>query len=112
MVPRNLETLTKEVREPLADAREVIQDLIRENVVVAESGGQPHWKMDRYTLRADLGLFLSLARQYLEGPHKFRFLGSQFASNLLVSDVRGTWKLAGDSAAAKGNAPASIGFWR
>jgi tetratricopeptide (TPR) repeat protein len=89
LVPRNLEALTKEVREPLADAREVIQDLIRENVVVAESGGQPHWKMDRYTLRADLGLFLSLARQYLEGPHKFRFLGSQFASNLLASDVPG-----------------------
>ena len=33
MIPRNLEALTKEVREPLGDVREVIQDLIRENLV-------------------------------------------------------------------------------
>ena len=89
MIPRNLEALTKEVREPLNDVREVIQDLTRENVVVAESGGQPRWKMDRYSLRSDLGLFLSLARQYLEGPNKFRFLSSHFATTLLASDVPG-----------------------
>jgi tetratricopeptide (TPR) repeat protein len=89
MIPRNLETLTKEVREPLADVREVIQDLLRENVVVAEAGGQPRWKNDRYSLRADLALFLSLARQCLEGPNKFRFLSSQFAAAHLASDVPG-----------------------
>jgi tetratricopeptide (TPR) repeat protein len=89
MIPRNLEALTKEARESIADVREVIQDLIRENVVVAESVGQPRWKMDRYSLRSDLGLFLSLARQYLEGPNRFRFLSSQFASTLLASDVPG-----------------------
>jgi tetratricopeptide (TPR) repeat protein len=89
LVPRNLEALTKEARESLADIREVMQDLIRENVVVAEPGGQPRWKMDRYSLRCELSLFLSLARQYLDGPHKFRFLGSTFATNLLASDVPG-----------------------
>ncbi|OGB95085.1 MAG: hypothetical protein A2Z31_01890 [candidate division NC10 bacterium RBG_16_65_8] len=89
MIPRNLEALAKEVREPLADVREVIQDLLRENVAVAEAGGQPRWKNDRYTFRADLALFLSLARQYLEGPHRFRFLSSQFAASLLASDVPG-----------------------
>jgi len=89
MIPRNLEALTKEVREPLADVREVIQDLLRENVAVAEAGGQPRWKNDRYSLRADLALFLSLARQCLEGPNKFRFLSSQFAAAHLASDVPG-----------------------
>ncbi len=89
MIPRNLEALAKEVREPLADVREVIQDLARENVVVAESGGQPRWKHDRHSFRVDLALFLSLARQYLEGPNKFRFLSSQFAASLLASDVPG-----------------------
>jgi tetratricopeptide (TPR) repeat protein len=89
MIPRNLEALAKETREPLADVREVIQDLVRENVVVAESGGQPRWKNDRYSFRVDLALFLSLARQYLEGPQKFRFLSSQFAASLLASDVPG-----------------------
>jgi tetratricopeptide (TPR) repeat protein len=89
MIPRNLEALAKEVREPVGDVREVIQDLLRENVVVTESAGQPRWKNDRYSFRVDLALFLSLARQYLEGPHKFRFLSSQFSTSLLASEVPG-----------------------
>jgi hypothetical protein len=89
LVPRNLESLAKEVREPLADVRDVMQDLVREAVVVVEAGGQPRWKTDRYTLRGDLGLFLSLARQYLDGPNKYRFLGSAFAGRLLATDVPG-----------------------
>jgi tetratricopeptide (TPR) repeat protein len=89
MIPRNLEALTKEVREPLADVREVLQDLVRENLVVVEAGGQPRWKNDRYSFRLDLALFLSLARQYLDSQNKFRFLGSQFATALLGSEVPG-----------------------
>ncbi|HYL81744.1 MAG TPA: tetratricopeptide repeat protein [Candidatus Acidoferrum sp.] len=89
MVPRNLEALAKEVREPLADVREVVQDLVRENAITDEPGGQPRWKMDRHSLRCDLSLFLSLARQYLEGANKFRFLGSAFAANLMAADVPG-----------------------
>ncbi len=99
LVPRNLEALAKEVREPLGDIRQVMLDLVRESVVVVEPGGQPRWKMDRYRLRGDLGLFLSLARQYLEGPSKFRFLGSAFAARLLATDVPGhleaRWKFRG-----------------
>src|SRR5574341_97054 len=99
LVPRNLEAITKEAREPLTDVRGVMQDLMRENVVVVEPGGQPRWKNDRYSLRADLGLFLSLARQYLESPNKFRFLGSAFATRLLATDVpsylEARWKFRG-----------------
>ncbi|MBI4574046.1 MAG: tetratricopeptide repeat protein [candidate division NC10 bacterium] len=99
LISRNLEALAKEVREPLGDVRQVVQDLAREGVVVTEPGGQPRWKMDRYCLRGDLGLFLSLARQYLEGPNKFRFLGSAFAARLLATDVPGyleaRWKFRG-----------------
>ncbi len=99
LIPRNLEALAKEAREPLGDVREVMQDLMRESVVVVEPGGMPRWKMDRYSLRGDLGLFLSLARQYLEGPNKFRFLGSAFANKLLATDVPGyleaRWKFRG-----------------
>jgi len=87
LVPRNLEALTKEVRESAAGVREVLQDFTRENLVAIESGGQPRWKMDRYSLRCDLALFLSLARQYLEGPNRFRFLGSAFTAALFAADV-------------------------
>lgn len=99
LVARNVEAITKEVREPLNDVREVMQDLVRENVVVVEPGGQPRWKTDRYSLRGDLALFLALARQYLESPNKFRFLGSAFAGRLLATDVPGyleaRWKFRG-----------------
>jgi len=59
-------------------------------------------------LRVDLALFLSLARQYLEGPQKFRFLGSQFAASLLASDVRAIWNPAGGFETATG----ARGFYR
>jgi len=99
MVPRTLEAMAKEVREPLADVKAVAHDLVRENIVAIDPGGQPRWKMDRYSLRCDLGLFVSLARQYLEGPNKFRFLGSAFAARLLATDVPGyleaRWKFRG-----------------
>ncbi len=99
LIPRNLEAITKEVREPLTDVRGVMQDLVRENVVVIEPGRQPRWKNNRYSLRADLALFLSLARQHLESPNKFRFLGSAFAGRLLATDVPGyleaRWKFRG-----------------
>jgi tetratricopeptide (TPR) repeat protein len=89
MIPRNLEALTKEVRESQADVRNVMQDLVRENMVTVEPDGQPRWKMDKYGLRPDLGLFLSLARQYLDGANRFRFLGSAYASAMMASDVPG-----------------------
>jgi tetratricopeptide (TPR) repeat protein len=99
LVPRNLEAIAKEVREPQNGVREVMQDLMRESVVAVEPGGPPRWKNDRYSLRGDLGLFLSLARQYLESPHKFRFLGSAFATRLLATDIPGyletRWKFRG-----------------
>ena len=99
LVPRNIEAIAKEVREPLTDVREVMQGLVRENVVTVEPGGQPRWKMDRYTLRGDLGLFLSLARQYLEGANKFRFLNSAYTTRLMATDVPGyleaRWKFRG-----------------
>jgi tetratricopeptide (TPR) repeat protein len=99
MIPRTLEALTKEVREPLGDVRVALQDLIRENMVVVESGGAPRWKVDRFSLRCDLALFLSLARQYLDGPNKFRFLSSQFAAALLANEVPtyldARWRLRG-----------------
>ncbi len=89
MIPRNLEALSKEVREPLADVRETMQDLVRENLVTVEGDGQPRWKTDKYALRQDLSLFLSLARQYLDGPNKFRFLGSAYASSMMAAEVPG-----------------------
>lgn len=87
LVKKNIEDLAKDVRDAPAAIREAVQDLSREETLVAEQAGLPRWKYDKYSLRLDLNIFLSLARQFLDGPHRFRFLGSRFAGRLLDAAV-------------------------
>ncbi len=84
---RNLEELAKETRDTATDLRPVVQDLVKEQVVQAEQVGNPRWKFDRYSIRPDLEIFLSLARQFLEGQHRFKFLASPYVARALGSDV-------------------------
>lgn len=84
---RNAEELAKEARDSAADVRSVVQDLVREQVLSAEPVAHPRWKFDRYSLRPDLEIFLTLARQFLEGPHRFKFLASPYVSRALSGDL-------------------------
>jgi len=84
---RNLEELAKETRDPSGDVRPAVQDLVKEQMLQAEPVANPRWKFDRYTIRAEMEIFLSLARQFLEGPHRFKFLASSYAARALASDV-------------------------
>src|SRR3989304_2097483 len=84
---RNLEELAKETRDPSGDVRPAVQDLVKEQMLQAEPVANPRWKFDRYTIRAEMEIFLSLARQFLEGPHRFKFLASSYAARGLASDV-------------------------
>jgi tetratricopeptide (TPR) repeat protein len=84
---KNIEVLMREVKEPLEDLREVIQGLLAEGFLTAEPGGQPRWRTDRYSLRPDFDIFLSLGRQFLDGPNRFRFLNSNFAVQMLVAGL-------------------------
>jgi tetratricopeptide (TPR) repeat protein len=84
---RNLEELAKETRDPLGDVRPALQDLVKEQMLEAEPVANPRWKFDRYAIRPEMEIFLSLARQFLEGPHRFKFLASAYAARALASDV-------------------------
>jgi tetratricopeptide (TPR) repeat protein len=84
---RNLEELAKETRDAAADMRAVVQDMVKEQVLQAEAVATPRWKFDRYTIRPELEVFLALARQFLEGPHRFKFLASAYVTRALASDV-------------------------
>src|SRR3989304_4941742 len=84
---RNLEELAKETRDPSGDVRPAVQDLVKEQMLQAEPVANPRWKFDRYTIRAEMEIFLSLARQFLEGPPRFKFLASSYAARGLASDV-------------------------
>jgi len=84
---KDVEFLAREIKEPIVHLREVMQELLREAIVVAEAGPHPRWRHDRYSLRPDFEVFLFLARQFLEGPHRFRFLGSKFAGQMLEAGL-------------------------
>lgn len=80
---KDVETLAKETKEPLSTLRNVLQEIVQEKLVMVEAGPPPRGRHDRYTLRQDFDVFLFLARQFLEGPHRFKFLNSRFASQML-----------------------------
>lgn len=84
---KNIEVLAREAKEPLNDLREVMQDLLSEGFLTAEPGGQPRWRADRYSIKAEFDVFLSLARQLLDGPNRFKFLSSNFAVQMLVAGL-------------------------
>ena len=84
---RNGEELAKETRDTAAGVRPVVQDLVREQVLLAEHVANPRWKFDRYSIRPDLETFLALARQFLEGEHRVKFLASPYVSRALAGEV-------------------------
>jgi hypothetical protein len=84
---RNTEDLAKETRATPADLRPVVQDLLREQVFTAEHGANPRWKFDRYSIRPELDNVLGLARMFLDGPHRFRFVGSPFVARALSGEL-------------------------
>ncbi len=84
---KNLEFLAREAREPLDDLREVMQGLLHEGFLITEPAGQPRWRFDRYSIKPEFDVFLSLARQFLDSAQRFRFLRSNFAVQMLVSGL-------------------------
>jgi len=90
----------------------VIQDLVRENVVVAEAGGNRAGRTIATASGWTWALFLSLARQYLEGPQKFRFLGSHSPRAFWPAMSRAIWNPAGgfeQRPGARGLLPIPVG---
>jgi len=84
---KNLESLGQETKEPLNDLRDVMQGLLYEGFLVTEPGGQPRWRFDRYSIKPGFTVFLSLARQFLDSPQRFKFLRSNFAVQMLVAGL-------------------------
>lgn len=85
---KNIEFLSRETKEPLDDLREIMQELLDEGFLIAEPAGQPRWRCNRYSVKPDFEIFLGLARLFLEGPQRFKFLRSNFAVQMLVVGLR------------------------
>lgn len=85
---KDIEFLSRETREPLSDLREVMQELFDEGFLIAEPAGLPRWRRNRYSVKPEFHVFLSLARQFLDSGHRFKFLRSNFAVQMLVAGLR------------------------
>lgn len=85
---KNIEFLSRETKEPLSDLREVMQELLDEGFLIAEPAGLPRWRFNRYSIKPEFDVFLSLARQLLDGSQRFKFLRSNFAVQMLVTGLR------------------------
>ncbi|PWB47895.1 MAG: hypothetical protein C3F12_02815 [Candidatus Methylomirabilota bacterium] len=85
---KDIEFLSRETKEPLNDLREVLQELVDEGFLVAEAAGQPRWRCNRYSIKPEFDIFLSLARLFLDSPQRFKFLRSNFAVQTLVAGLR------------------------
>jgi tetratricopeptide (TPR) repeat protein len=85
---KDIEFLSRETKEPLSDLREVMQELFDEGFLIAEPAGQPRWRRNRYSIKSEFHVFLSLARQFLDGAHRYKFLRSNFAVQMLVAGLR------------------------
>jgi tetratricopeptide (TPR) repeat protein len=85
---KNIEFLSRETKEPLSDLREVMQELRDEGFLITEPAGQPRWRCNRYSIKPEFDIFLSLARQFLDGAQRFKFLRSNFAVQMLVAGLR------------------------
>lgn len=84
---KNIEFLSRETKEPMSDLREMLQELLEEGFLIAEPAGQPRWRNDRYSIKPEFDVFLSLARQLLDGPQRFKLLRSNFAVQMLVAGL-------------------------
>ena len=84
---KNIEFLSRETKEPLSDLREVMQELLDEGFLITEPAGLPRWRFNRYSIKPEFDVFLSLARQFLDGSQRFKFLRSNFAVQMLVAGL-------------------------
>jgi tetratricopeptide (TPR) repeat protein len=65
-----------------------MQELRDAGFLVAEPAGRPRWRCNRYSIKPEFDVFLSLARQFLDGAQRFKFLRSNFAVQMLVAGLR------------------------
>lgn len=95
--PTLLELLARETRtadelahalgEPPQEVVALLQWLEREGLVTSLRTPRKPRRLDRYRLQFGLPAFLHLARQFLPGAHRFHFLASQFAAQMITTGL-------------------------
>ncbi|MFQ5883172.1 MAG: tetratricopeptide repeat protein [Candidatus Methylomirabilales bacterium] len=85
--PRTADELAQALAEPLQDVLSLLQWLEKEGVVTSQRAPGKSRRFDRYRLSRGFPHFLHLARQFLPGAHRFRFLSSRFATQTMTTGL-------------------------
>jgi tetratricopeptide (TPR) repeat protein len=85
--PRTTEELAQALRESPHEVLTALQWMEKEGIVVSERASRKSRRLDRYRPRRTFPTFLHLARQFLAGPHRFAFLSSGFAAQMIATGL-------------------------
>lgn len=84
---RSVDELAQSLGESSQDTLAVLQWIGREGVIAGERVPRKPRRLDRYRVQRNFQIFLHLARYFLSGRGRFRFLASPFASEMLTSGL-------------------------
>lgn len=84
---RTAEEVAQALGEQLQETLTLLQWLEKEGVVTSQRATRKSRKFDRYRPQRAFPNFLHLARLFLPGPHRFRFLASPFAAQMIMTGL-------------------------
>lgn len=84
---RTTEEVAQALRESPREVLTTLQWMEKEGIVTSERAPRRSRRLDRYRLRRTFPVFLHLARQFLTGPHRFTFLSSGFAAQMIATGL-------------------------
>ncbi len=84
---RSSDELAQAVREQPQDVFPVLQWLEKEGVITSLRSPRKPRRLDRYRLQRGFLNFLHLARHFLPGAYRFRFLASRFAAQMITTSL-------------------------
>jgi tetratricopeptide (TPR) repeat protein len=79
--------LARALGEQPQEVLALLQWLEKETVVTSERERRKPRRFDRYRLQRSYQNFLHVARHFLRGPHRFRFLASAFAAQMITTGL-------------------------
>lgn len=81
---RNADELAQAIGEQPHEVLTLLQWLDKEGVVTSLRAPRKPRRLDRYRLQRGFSNFLHLARHFLPGAHRFRFLASRFTAQMIT----------------------------
>ncbi|MFQ5847735.1 MAG: tetratricopeptide repeat protein [Candidatus Methylomirabilales bacterium] len=85
--PSTADELAQAVEEQPQEVLGLLQGLEKEGVVTSQRTPRKSHRLDRYRVHRGFQNFLHLARQFLPGAHRFRFLASRFALQMITTGL-------------------------